>query len=312
MKNKILIIDGNNLLYRAYYKFSNLRTSKKVLSGIVYGFPYILNGMIKQQSPDDIIVVFDGGRDAKRMEVCPEYKQRDKKLSFDSENFYEQKEAVVKLLTCLGVKIVQIPKREADDVIWLLTKRLKRKNQVVILSSDKDFNQLISESVSIYNPKAGKRITHKNCFGETGYEPHQCVDWLIMDGDASDNIKGLTGVGPAKIKDFFTKFDSIKEYLISSKEEVKSFPRHMLEPVFLRNRVLIDIRLFTQRYFDKSELFIRVPKQKINKAEFNMICSQYEISSFDEKFVKNFKKLLKNDIKVEKQLKITIKKAKIK
>ena len=216
------------------------------------------------------------------------------------------------LLVCLGVKIVEIPKREADDVIWLLAKRLKRKNQVVILSSDKDFNQLISENISIYNPKAGKRITHLNCFDEVGYHPHQCVDWLIMDGDTSDNIKGVPGVGPAKIKDFFKNYDSLKSYLISPKEELKYLPRHILEDIFLRNRIMIDIRLFTKRYFDKSELFIRIPKRKINKAEFNMICSKYEISSFDERFIKNFKKLLKNDIGIEKQLKITIKKAKFK
>lgn len=300
MKNKFMIIDGNNMLYRAYYKFTNLRTQKGVLSGVIYGFPLILNAVIKQHLPDDVIVVFDGGRDKERTKLWPDYKKSrgDKKINFDSDNFYFQKSEVVKMLMALGIKIVEVPKREADDVIWMLTKKLKIKNQVIIVSSDKDFNQLISQNVSIWNPKAANRLTHKNLQKEVGYTPEQCVDRLIMEGDDSDNIPGLVGVGAARARDFLEKHNSIESYLKSNCEELKSFPKNRLEEVFLRNRILIDIRLFCRRYFDKNDLQIMIPGKKVNRTEFNMVCSNYEISSFNEgNFIRTFEKLLKNNDK---------------
>lgn len=299
MKNRFMIIDGNNMLYRAYYKFSAMKNDKGKPSGIIYGFPLILNSVIKQYLPDDVIVVFDGGRDEKRIEVWPDYKKREPKLNFDKENFYKQKDVLVNMLYALGIKVVQIPKREADDVIWVLTKKLRRgNNSVMIVSSDKDFNQLISEKVSIINPKANDRLTHKNLLEKVGYTPEQCVPRLILEGDTSDNIPGLPGVGQARARDFLSKVKSIEHYLKSDQEEIKSFPKNRLEEVFLRNRRLIDIRLFVRRYFDKSELLIKIPPKKINLIEFNMICSKYSITSFKEgNFLRTFEKLLKNNKK---------------
>jgi DNA polymerase-1 len=295
-KNKFMIIDGNNALYRAYYKFANLRAQSGALSGIIYGFPLILNAAIKQHLPDDVIVVFDGGRDKERTKVHPEYKKRDKKVSFDAEDFFKQRDVLVNMLVCLGIKIVWLPEREADDVIWALTKKLKKQNQVIIVSSDKDFNQLISENVSIWNPKADTRYTHKNLEKEVGYRPDQCVDYLILDGDSSDNIPGMVGVGKVTIGKFFEMGMTIEKYLTSDCKEHIKFPKHLLETVFLRNRILIDLRLFNRRYFDNKELFIRMPKKaKIDKTEFNIICSHYDISSFDKSFLRTFKLLFERN-----------------
>lgn len=297
MKNKILIIDGNNMLYRAYYKFQNLRTTKRSPSGVIYGFPFILNSLIKSHLPDDVIVVFDGGRDEKRLELHPEYKgERDKKkIDFDKKDFFRQRNIVIKMLRFLGIKVVHQKGKEADDLIWLITRRYKRTWQVVIASSDKDFAQMISKNVSVWNPKLNKRITHKNCFEIMKYTPENCVDYLTLVGDESDNIKGMPGVGVARAANFFSLGYTIESYLTSYDEEITSFPRNRLEPVFLLNRKLINVRLFVRKYMSINDATISIPK-KINEREFKFLCSNHEITSFmKDGWLHAFEKLLKNN-----------------
>lgn len=296
MKSKILVIDGNNMLYRAYYKFQNLRTTKRSPTGVIYGFPFILNSLIKTHLPDDVIVVFDGDRDKKRLEIHPEYKgTRSKKLSFDKEDFFRQRKQLIKMLTYLGIKIVYQRDKEADDLIWLITRRYKRNNQVVIVSSDKDFIQFISKNVSVWDPKTSQRITHKNCFEIKGYTPENCVDFLTLVGDESDNIKGLVGVGEARARDFFSKGYTIESYLTCNDKELPSFSRSLLEPVFLINRKLINVRHFVRKYISLNDATISIPK-KIDKKEFAFICSKYELTKFTESgWLHAFEKLFKNN-----------------
>lgn len=296
MKHKLLLIDGNNMLHRAYYKFQNLRTTKRSPSGVIYGFPYILNSLIKTHLPDDVIVVFDGNRDKKRLELLPDYKgSRKPKINFDKEDFFRQRNEVVKMLGFLGIKTILQRDKEADDIIWLVARRYKKHCQVVIVSSDKDFAQLISKNVSIWDPKISKRITTKNCFEIKGYTPENCVDWLILVGDESDNIKGMVGVGEARARNFFELGHTIESYLIGNNEELPSFKKSLLEPVFLINRKLIDIRLFVRNYMSLNTATIVIPK-KIDKRELAFICSKHELTSFSKpEFLHAFEKLLKNN-----------------
>lgn len=295
-KSKVLVIDGNNMLYRAYYKFQNLSNNKDVPTGIIYGFPYILRGLISLHKPQKVIVVFDSNRDKRRVEILPEYKKRDKKAGWDPDSFFFQKDKVKELLDILGVPFIEIQQREADDIIWLVARKLKRKkHEVVIVSSDKDFNQLITKGISIWNPKNNKRYTHLNLKQEVGYEPNECVDYLILEGDASDNIKGMPGVGPITALKFIAENGSIKKYLTSKSIELNKFKRSILEPVFLLNRELIDIRFFCRR--NLRHLKIELPKitlEKIKKKKLAYFCSDFNISTFvKDDFVETFNKLLK-------------------
>jgi 5'-3' exonuclease len=298
MKNKFLIIDGNNFLYRAYYKHANLRASSGALSGVIYGFPNMLQALIKHQSPNDVIIVFDGGRDEHRKKIHPEYKRREQKIGFDREDFYRQKDDLLKILKCLGIKTLTVEKREADDIIWGLTKKLRKENQVVIVSSDKDFNQLISKNVSIWNPKANMRYSNKNIKTQTGFDYHEWVDYLILNGDESDNIKGMKGVGEKRARKFLDEFGSIERYLKSDCKELKGFEKPLLEEVFLLNRQLIDLRLFYRRYLKENiELKVKIPKlKKVDVLELSFQCAKHDIYTFkEEKFINVFNKLLKTN-----------------
>lgn len=293
---KQLIIDGNNLLHRAYHKFKNMKSKEGQNTSILFGFPFILKSLIDLNKPSGVLVVFDGGRSKIREEVLPDYKKREKKPDFDYDDFTFQKEELKKLLTHLCIPHTEIPGNEADDIIWYYARNFKRKGEhSFIVSTDKDFNQILSKNVSIWHPWKNKRITHKNVELIYGYTPEQCVDYLILDGDKSDHIPGYPGVGPKTALKFINNYGSIKEYLYTEGvKEDKKIKKKELEKLFLQNRIVIDLRLYLRRYMDKSIIKIHHPaKAEINVPEIRYYESKYNITSFNNKrFITAFQKLL--------------------
>ena len=295
MRNKVLIIDGNNLAHRAYHKYKSLRSSEGKKSSIVFGFPYILNSLINLHKPDAVEVVFDGGRDKARLKALPNYKDRPKKDDFDYEDFQDQKKVVMDILACLGVPVIFAKKREADDLIWLVSRKYaRRKWNVVIVSTDKDFPQLMvhNKNISIWNPWKAVRITYKNCKQYFPFTAEQCVDYLILDGDASDNIPGYKGVGPKTAIKFLETYGSIENYLNDlNLPEDKKIKREVLADIYKLNKYLIDIR-----YFVKLNNIKLLPSERV-KGNFNTkklfcIISDYEIEFFRKgTFITTFKNL---------------------
>ena len=142
MRPKAIIIDGNNLLHRAYHQYKQMRASDGKPSGVVFGVPYMLWSLIRNHKPEDIVMVFDGGRDRNRLKAHPDYKKKEPKADFDYEDFIKQKTAAMGICNSLGIKITHRKDLEADDVIWLQARRWEKKGyQVMIVSTDKDFVQ---------------------------------------------------------------------------------------------------------------------------------------------------------------------------
>lgn len=297
-KEKFLVIDGNNLLHRAYHKFKSMASKDGTKSSIAFGFPYILKSLIDTQKPSEVLIAFDEDRDKHRLAVWPGYKGKrsdnNKKRDFDYDDFQKQKRDLQKIMSCLGIPYVSKKDLEADDIIWLYTRKKKRRGHVVIVSTDKDFNQLLSERVSIWHPWKNKRITHKNCKQIYGYTPEQCVDYLSLCGDDSDNIPGIRGIGDKTAKKFLAEHGSLKDYLKSDAPEFNKMPRKETEELYYRNRTLIDIRYFCRKHLDIKTIPLKSKKGKeIDKRELAMICSKYSINMFtQDKFLKTFKKLL--------------------
>jgi len=295
---KNLIIDGNNLLYRAFHKFNTKSRDGKSTSAI-YGFPYILRSLVDLQSADNVMVVFDGKKNKHRMEAFPEYKgtrtATKKARSVDMDNFVDQQTEVKAILQYLGVPVLHKFNHEADDIMWLHARRCKRKGEsVVIVSTDKDFNQLLSARVSIWHPWKNKRITHKNIVEEYNYTPEECVDWLSLLGDKSDNIPGAKGIGEKTARKFLDEYGSILNYIKGAGQEMNKFTRREAEELFYRNRTLIDLRYFARHYLKQDKINTNIPKgKKVNKKELAILCSKYDITSFSkDSFIKTFQKLL--------------------
>ena len=292
--NEIMVIDGNNLMYRAYYKFSAMKSLSDTPTGITYGFTFILKGLITTLYPDDVYIVFDGGRSKERMDICPGYKDREKKEGWDGNDFYRQKGITLEILKCLGIKVIEKAKTEADDVIWLLIRKLRKHNKVTLISSDKDFNQCLSKNVNIWNPGKKCLVTTDNVKQLFGYEAKDCVDYLILDGDKSDKIDGMPGVGPKTAIKFLEEYGSIYNYLDNPELQFKKWDRGKLEETYIRNRELIDLRLFVRKYLSYKDLVVMNDNVKeIDFRELSFICADNSIRTFTKPpFVKVFKNLL--------------------
>lgn len=294
-RSKVIVIDGNNMLHRAYYKFSAMRSISGTPTGITYGFTYILKSLLTQFRPDKLYVVFDGGRSKERMALLPDYKVRDKKEAFDADDFYRQRDITLEILKCLGVNVIQKAKTEADDMIWLLIRKLRRDHIITLISSDKDFNQILSKYVNIFNPGKKCLVTIDNVKKLFGYEATECVDYLILDGDNSDNIKGYPGVGPKTAIKFLGLHNSIREYLIAPPNiQFMKWERRKLEEVYLLNRQLIDLRLFVRKYLTYKDIKVMNKNVKeINLKELTFLCGENSIRTFTKPpFIKEFKNLL--------------------
>jgi len=261
---------------------------------MIYGVPNIIRSLITLLSAKEVYVCFDGGRSEHRLELHPGYKDRDKGDDFDFKDFQRQKKIVIKVLVKLGVPVIMRSGMEADDIIWLIARRLKKTRHVIIVSTDKDFNQCLSKKVSIWNSFRNARITHLSLFKDYGYYPEETVDWLVLDGDKSDCIPGVAGMGKVTIRKFLDKH-SIKEYLIGNHEQFGRFEKKAVEEKYLFNRQLIDIRLFIRRNnitLKSLNISLKPEVKKIKVKSFIIWCSQYDLRSFQkENFIEKFKRL---------------------
>lgn len=243
--SQVLIIDGNNLAYRAYYALKSLSTQDGVGTSCLYGGLRIVKSLIQRFQPDGLFICWDSHRHKKRMELLPEYKQkrRDKqKVDDDREDFFRQKDLLIKAFTHLGVSQIKSPGHEADDLIYVLSRRFKTRD-VVIVSTDKDFRALIKPGLSVWDDKSNSLYTHENFQKIFKLSPRQYLDYLILDGDKSDNIPGVRGFGEKTIKKFLSEFGSISAFYNSDKE-FKNLKTPENEGIINRNKLLIDLRAF--------------------------------------------------------------------
>lgn len=287
-----MVFDGNHLLYRAYYKFANLKTIEGIRTSITYGLPYISESLIRRLSPTEVITTFDGEKSKFRLGLLPGYKDRVKKLGFDAEDFHRQKITSIKSLQLLGIKVALHKELEADDVIAMITRRYKQMGyEVIIVSGDKDFNQLIDKKVSVFNSNKGIMLTKLNLQKLVGYKPEQTVDYLSLLGDASDKIPGYPGIGEKKALNLLDTYGSVKTFLESGDTFGKTDNKKLKELIKL-NKKLIDLNYFYRKFLRKMDIpFLDVnPKLDINK--FKLHCAKYEINSFlKTQFIKTFNKL---------------------
>lgn len=291
--NRILIVDGDNLLHRAYYKFTQFSSKDGKNSWAVYGVPYLINKLISQFHPEQIHIAFDGGRHEFRLNILPDYKKRDKhRLGFDYELFQYGKRQIRKYLTHFGVHCYHKLGFEADDIIFDLVREFwLKKKTVIIVSSDKDFNQLLKPRVSIFNPFKDSRINHITLKTHVGYTPEQTVDFLILTGDKSDNIPGYPGIGEKRAIELLKQTASISTFL-KEKSTYKKVDNKLLALIYARNNALINLRVFYKKIMRKENLDDMLTPGKLNIMEIVSTAKEYDVTTFsDTKFLNNFKGL---------------------
>lgn len=211
---KVILVDGNNLLFRSYYATAYqgviMRNSKGFPANALYGFINMMNKIMKEEEPSYILVAFDKGKTF-RHDQYDWYKAGRVEMPNDLKlQFPKAKE----VLDAMGIKHFEIDNYEADDIIGTVAKIVDEEDEFIatIISSDKDLLQLISDEVEVKLLKTSgfirmTRDEFKNTYG--GIEPINMIDLKALMGDKSDNIPGVKGIGEKTAVNLLSKYKTL-------------------------------------------------------------------------------------------------------
>lgn len=240
-KNKLLLVDGNSVAFRAFFALHNSLERFKNRNGLhtnaIYAFNTMFENVMQKEQPTHVLVAFDAGKTTFRTEMYAEYKGGRSKTPGE---FKEQMPYIRELLTGLGVQYYELPNYEADDIIGTLAEKVNKEEfDVVVLSGDRDLTQLASNEIKVditvkgvsdiesYTPE---HVAEKY----DGLTPNQIIDMKGLAGDASDNIPGVTKIGEKTAIKLLKQYGSVegiyehidemkqskmKENLINDKEQ---------------------------------------------------------------------------------------------
>lgn len=214
-ENRILIIDGLNLFLRNFAVLNYINPQGTHIGGLS-GFLRSLGSLTKQIKPTAVYIVFDGiGSSLNRKSLIPEYKSGRnvnrvnanifEHLDDENESKADQIGRLIQYLQCLPVKILSMDKVEADDIIAFLSVEMTKneKTKAYIISSDKDFLQLVDENITVYAAMEKEFYTPKKVKEKYNIEPYNFLTYKILMGDNSDKIPGIKGLGPKKLPKMF-------------------------------------------------------------------------------------------------------------
>jgi DNA polymerase-1 len=214
-KRKVILVDGNSLAYRAFFALPDTMTTRGGQpTNAVYGFTSMLLKVVEEESPDAVVVAFDGPRsELKRTMDYPEYKAHRPTMPDD---LRAQMEMIDRLLEAMRIPSITAPGFEADDILGTLASRVKTKgDEAVIVTGDKDTLQLADQGIRILMTARG--ITETETFDPVAVErkygiaPDKIPDFIGLKGDSSDNIPGVPGIGEKGASKLIRRFGSLEK-----------------------------------------------------------------------------------------------------
>lgn len=212
MSNKLVLIDGNSLLFRAFYALPLLHNDKGVYTNAVYGFTNILLHILETEQPTHMLVAFDAGKTTFRHDTYKEYKGGRQKTPPElSEQFPLTRE----LLKAFHIPQYELAMYEADDIIGTLADRAGKEGyDVKVISGDHDLLQLVSDNVTVDVTKKGTSevdtFTPKTMQEKMEISPDQVIDLKALMGDSSDNIPGVPGIGVKTATKLLKQYDTLE------------------------------------------------------------------------------------------------------
>lgn len=218
-KGPVYVVDGSGYIFRAFYAVQSLTNSKGFPTNALFGFVRMLLKLLKDADSEYVVMVFDAGRQTFRNKLYPAYKQNRDECPTD---LVAQMPLFREFARAFGLTLLEMPGYEADDLIATLTERLREcRVPTVIVSGDKDLLQLVSDDVEVWDTMKDRRYRRAEVIEKFGVPPEQVVDFLGLMGDSSDNVPGLSGVGPKTAAQLITKYGKI-ESIISRVAEIST------------------------------------------------------------------------------------------
>ena len=287
---RLLVVDGNSIVNRAFYGIRPLTTKDGQFTHAIYGFLTMLYKIKNDENPDAVAVAFDLRTPTFRHKAYSGYKATRKGMP---EELASQMAPLKELLTLLGYKIVTCEGYEADDILGTLAKACDESgNECVLATGDRDSLQLVSDSTSVHlcTNKDDIIYTPDRIMQDYGVTPKELIEIKAIQGDSSDNIPGVAGIGPKGAGELIQKFHSV-EYIydhideLDIKEGMRSKLKNSKDNAFL-SRMLGEICCTAPidtnpesyavemknadecaRYMARLELFSRIDKYGLNNIE---------------------------------------------
>ncbi|MCK4918898.1 MAG: DNA polymerase I [Candidatus Pacebacteria bacterium] len=250
-KKRLILIDGNALMHRAYHAIPPLTTKKGELVNAVYGFTSVLLGVIKELEPDCIICTFDVEGGTFRDEIYTEYKAGRKK---PDQEFYDQIPKIKEVVKTLNIPIIEKKGFEADDVIGSLARQVGKngKFETIIVTGDLDTLQLVDKNTKVFTLRKGIKDTiiydENGVFERYGFSPSQVIDYKGLRGDPSDNIPGVKGIGEKGATELLKNFGSIEKlYQAIEKDKVEDLVKPKIKEKLIaeKEKALMSKKLAT-------------------------------------------------------------------
>ena len=296
--NSVLVIDGLNTFIRSWSVSPSLNENG-IHTGGITGFLKSIGYAIKLFNPVKCVIIFDGaGGSQKRKKIYPDYKaHRANKIRINrayADNSTSQNEQdslknelmrTVQYLDCLPVSIMSIDNIEADDAIAYVATQHYKDNDIIIMSSDKDFLQLIDNRVKVWSPTKKKLYGCAEVIAEYGISCENFINYRVLEGDTSDNIGGVKGAGLITIKKCFPILADHHRYSV---EEIFNYAdthkgKYKLHDTVLENKDIVTrnyelMQLFDTQIQSFSQLrideILNKPLTKLNRFEFSKLITE--------------------------------------
>lgn len=282
---RLVLIDGKSVFYRGYYAMPNLSTKDGTPTGGVYGFATLSLEVIKRLKPDYVAVAWDKPKTniRKRLEIYPQYKAGRKPPPAD---FYEQIPILHELLESLGWPLYELDDYEADDIMAGLAKKADAEGiETILITSDLDALQCISDHTKVYALKKGlsniEEFHPESFTAKYGLRPDQFLDLKALQGDSSDNIPGVPGIGAKTASTLLQQYEtidgiyenvelingSVHDKLVAGKDSAYMSKR--LATLFIDAPLPLDLNAMDVHKFDGARL-----RANLEKLEFRAILRQ--------------------------------------
>jgi DNA polymerase-1 len=220
---KWLLVDGYNLAYRCFFAIPELTRADGFPTNALHGWVKSIWKLADQEKPEGTLVFFDLGGAQDRLAIHPEYKAQREEMPEALAKHLPYVRSLTRALGCVGIELEGV---ESDDLLAAEAVALARAgHEVLIVSSDKDFAQIVDERIKILlppptaNPKLGWQVRDAAGVREKfGVPPAQIADYLALVGDTSDNIPGITGVGPKTAAKWLAEWGSLEGVIAHAAE----------------------------------------------------------------------------------------------
>ncbi len=290
-REKFIVIDGNSLLYRAFYALPPLQNRRGEHTNAVYGFTNMLFKLLEEEKPDYIAVAFDPPKPSFRVRIDESYKAQREKMP---QELGEQIGRTRQILEAMHIPVFVVDDFEADDVIGSLADSfVEHGHSVTVVSGDADLLQLIGDNITVMLTKKGisqMQRYDRNLLKESyGMTPEQFIDYKALKGDPSDNIPGVPGIGDKTARNLLAEYGSI-EKIYENIGKIKGKPAQNLKDYreqLYTGRVLVTLRRDLQLEPDHDQCRFREPDHDqllsiFNELEFKNLANRVKAAAGGE------------------------------